>query len=206
VEAGLVKPGDPRCWAAIGVWGDRSCPELAVYAHCWNCPVIGRAAVDLLATTGAGPAAAAAPTRAEAGAGPGILCFRLGTELLALDAARVVEVTPPHRAHSVPHRKEPWLVGLVALQGRLEILVSLARALGSDADEPTPSHLVLFEIEGRRWAFAVSELHGVERAPPEAVERAVAAGFCQAVVRVGERRYGWLDLGRLDALLGGGLR
>ena len=41
-------PGQPAvaegCWHRIGVSGDRSCPELASFVHCRNCPVFAAAA------------------------------------------------------------------------------------------------------------------------------------------------------------------
>src|SRR5260370_34614594 len=36
------------CWTAIGVRGDRSCPELKEYVHCRNCPVYSASARQLL--------------------------------------------------------------------------------------------------------------------------------------------------------------
>jgi len=32
-----------RCWNFIGIEGDRSCPQLATYTHCRNCPVYSTA-------------------------------------------------------------------------------------------------------------------------------------------------------------------
>ena len=36
------------CWNKIGVWGDRSCPELAKVTHCHNCPVFAAAGRQFL--------------------------------------------------------------------------------------------------------------------------------------------------------------
>ena len=36
------------CWNRIGVWGDRSCPELASAVHCHNCPVFATAGRQFL--------------------------------------------------------------------------------------------------------------------------------------------------------------
>ena len=30
---------EDACWHRIGVWGDRTCPELRTVTHCQNCPV-----------------------------------------------------------------------------------------------------------------------------------------------------------------------
>src|SRR3974390_1884061 len=53
---GQVQPGLPSttpiesvvCWGQIGVFGDRSCPELHKYIHCHNCPVHSAAGLQLL--------------------------------------------------------------------------------------------------------------------------------------------------------------
>ena len=47
----LHAPPD-RCWQEIGVWGDRSCPELAAVTHCHNCPVFAAAGRKFLKTDG----------------------------------------------------------------------------------------------------------------------------------------------------------
>src|SRR4051812_32697640 len=38
-----VLNAEAPCWHRIGVWGDRSCPELAKVTHCHNCPVFAAA-------------------------------------------------------------------------------------------------------------------------------------------------------------------
>ena len=44
-----VRPSvDDDCWNRIGVYGDRSCPELSTFVHCRNCPVFAAAARSLL--------------------------------------------------------------------------------------------------------------------------------------------------------------
>ena len=39
-----LTPPQPECWRTIGITGDKSCPELATYIHCRNCPVLAEAA------------------------------------------------------------------------------------------------------------------------------------------------------------------
>src|SRR4030095_4038577 len=33
------------CWSQVGIWGNRSCPELQQHVHCRNCPAYAEAAV-----------------------------------------------------------------------------------------------------------------------------------------------------------------
>src|SRR5947209_14499105 len=92
------------CWNAIGVGGDRSCPELVAAIHCRNCPVFAAAArtfldrpapddylaewarlLDAPDADGSGAESESEGTRD----GIGVVIFRLGSEWLALHA-RVV--------------------------------------------------------------------------------------------------------------------
>ncbi|MFM8892346.1 MAG: chemotaxis protein CheW, partial [Planctomycetia bacterium] len=43
-RVGPEEPPVPDCWRRIGTDGDRTCPELATFVHCRNCPVVAAAA------------------------------------------------------------------------------------------------------------------------------------------------------------------
>src|SRR5579859_35713 len=79
-----------RCWHRIGVWGDKSCPELSRHAHCRNCPVFSRAATRMLdrempAGGFALPAGQASTTITARGpSAESVLIFRLASEWFAL--------------------------------------------------------------------------------------------------------------------------
>src|SRR5262245_12149176 len=97
----------PRdCWNQIGVYGDRSCPQLETAGHCHNGPVFaqaGRLFLDAPPPAGyleewsarlaAVPAELPADLRS-------VLVFRIGEEWLGLPVHVLVEVTalrPVHR-------------------------------------------------------------------------------------------------------------
>ena len=65
--------------------------------------------------------------------GVSFLIFRLGEEGLAFRTRTVAEVTTPRPVHRVPHRSNRVFVGLVNLQGRAELCVSMHGLLGVDA-------------------------------------------------------------------------
>src|SRR4051794_38534309 len=88
------------CWNRIGVSGDRSCPELAGFIHCRNCPVFASAAraffdrpapEGYLAEWNERLASAPATTAIDE-ATVSLLIFRLQDEWLALGTGVVVEV------------------------------------------------------------------------------------------------------------------
>ena len=104
-------PVDRRdaCWNRIGVWGDRSCPELAKVTHCHNCPVFAAAGRRFLDAPSPPDyldewtARLAAPgATAATGDESSVLVFRLGDEWLALPVGVLVEVTRPRPAAPGP--------------------------------------------------------------------------------------------------------
>jgi len=227
-------PGD--CWHRIGVSGDRSCPELTTFVHCRNCPVFAAAAraffdrpapagylaewarwlasSDVLASSG--QKEGDGDDRGEDGdahahrEGVSVLIFRLGEEWLAFRARAVAEVTMPRPAHRVPHRSNRVFLGLVNLQGRAELCVSLHGLLGIEASAATAStRLVVLRDRGRSesWAFGADEVLGVHRVPrgqwrgvPSTLVNP-AVGFSQAVLSWNGRSIGLLDDQRVFATL-----
>ena len=58
------------------------------------------------------------------------LIFRLGPEWLAFRTQTIAEVTTPRPVHRVPHRTNEVFLGLVNLQGQVQLCVSLHGLLG----------------------------------------------------------------------------
>jgi chemotaxis-related protein WspD len=231
---GAAQPGQPAaadgCWHRIGVDGDRSCPELRSYVHCRNCPVFAvaaRAFLDRPAPAGylsewsrwladpdCGGPNEDGDGAAEGGGihaqreGVGVLIFRLGSEWLAFRTVAVAEVTSTRPVHRVPHRSNRVFAGLVNLQGRAELCISLHGLLGVDSPVSTStSRLVVLRDPGRAetWTFAADEVLGVHRlprsqwhgVPSTLINPAVA--FSQAVLSWNGRSIGLLDEQRVFA-------
>jgi chemotaxis-related protein WspD len=226
----LTSQGD--CWNRIGVNGDRSCPELTSFVHCRNCPVFAAAArtfFDRPAPEGylaewtrwLADSDGLRPHGDKEGNGDledggivaqregvSFLIFRLGAEGLAFRTRTVAEVTTPRPVHRVPHRSNRVFVGLVNLQGRAELCVSMHGLLGVDAPASTPRLVVLRDRDrAETWAFGADEVLGVHRVP-RSQWRAVpstlvnpAVGFSQAVLSWNGRSIGLLDEQRVFAAL-----
>jgi len=194
------------CWNRIGVWGDRSCPELVEAVHCHNCPVFAAASRRFL--DGPPPAGyleewterLGAPVEETAGDVQSVLVFRLCEEWLALRVQVLVEVAGPRPIHCIPHRTG-LLAGLVNIRGELHLCVHLAQLLGLTApDGPKGSpHMIVAEGEGSRWVFPVDEVGQVYRFSPEGLTGVPAtlarsAGrLTRAVLPWRERSVGYLD-------------
>ncbi len=218
------------CWNRVGIRGDRSCPELAVHAHCHDCPVFATAARSFFDR----PAPAgyladwsrwlAAPDELTAchdddlvpgehvvtGRGVALLIFRLGNEWLAFDAQTIAEVAALRPIHKVPHRTNAIFRGIVNLRGQILLCVSLHGLLGVDPAQSSARLVVLRDRErSETWAFAADEVVGVERVASgtlgglPATLANPAVGLGKAVVSWRGRSVDLLDEQRVFTALGG---
>lgn len=163
--------GGAACWNAIGVRGDRSCPELLKFTHCNNCPVFAAAGRRFLdAPSPAGyldewTTRLAARDDTREGDESSVLVFRLGDEWLALPVAVLVEVTRPRAQHRIPHRGG-LLAGMANIRGELLLCVRLDLLLGTATDSDSDSdlrRLVVIRREADCWVFAADEVDQVHR-------------------------------------------
>ena len=136
------------------------------------------------------------------------MIFRLGVEWLAFRAQTIAEVTNPRPVHRVPHRSNEVFVGLVNLQGQVQLCVSLHGLLGVTAPS-APARLVVLRDRDRaeNWAFAADEVLGVQHIPrnqwrgvPSTLVNPTV-GFSQAVLSWNERSIGLLDEERVFTAL-----
>jgi chemotaxis-related protein WspD len=177
------------CWNQIGVQGDRSCPELETHIHCRNCPVYSAAGRGLLEREAPSgyleewtkllAQSQQFPSRSErqqsalqrAKRSLSVTIFRLGDEWLALPAQLFKEITPPTSIHTLPHRSNDLFLGLANVRGEILMCVSLFNFLGIHSTtnatcQMSPvvyQRMVVVEVEGYSWAFAVDEVYGVHR-------------------------------------------
>jgi chemotaxis-related protein WspD len=201
------------CWNKVGVWGDGSCPELAEHVHCRNCPVYSKAAVTLL--DGELPSGYveewtehfAKKEREEEPGGHTVVLFRIGGEWLSLPTGVCKEVVSLRTIHSLPHRQDDVVLGLVNVRGELLICVSLGEVLGIErgvestgaAPRGGPPRLLVIGREGNRFVFAADEVHGIHRVLPREV-RAVPATVARAAATYTKVVLTWRDraVGCLD--------
>jgi chemotaxis-related protein WspD len=219
-------PPQPECWRTIGITGDKSCPELATYIHCRNCPVLAEAArafFDRGAPAGyldAWREILEEPVAEAEAESTSVLVFRLGSEWFALPTEVLVEVTTPRPLHKVPHRSGGGLAGIVNIRGQLQLCMSLhsllglagGAAAGPAAVEPA-ARLLVVERGGdagvERWVLGVDEVMGVQRVLGSSL-RPVPSTVSQSQARCSTTLFEWqghsvgvLDAGRVFAGLQG---
>lgn len=178
------------CWNVIGISGDRTCSELSRFIHCRNCPVYSSAGRNLLErvipanyqqewtqffsntqldhkntlvhfpqTTEISPQTQTLTV--------GI--FRLQQEWLALASQVLKETISPTLIHTIPHRSNQILKGLVNIRGELQLCISLSHLLHLETVQTPPvalspivySRMIVIEKDSDTWVFPVDEFYGL---------------------------------------------
>lgn len=204
------QPGD-LCWSRIGVFGDRTCGDLAEYIHCHNCPTYHEAGRSLLDRE---LDVDYLDRQKEIVARQkdlrewtlSVTIFRVEGEWLALPSAALKEITEARVIRGVPHRSGRELLGLANIRGELVICVSLPQLLGitegSSHEAITPivwPRLVVAEQGKERWAFPVEEVWGMWWLDPASIQEAPAtlandaSSFTRGIFDWWELKVGLLD-------------
>jgi len=199
------------CWNTIGVHGNSSCPELKNFVHCRNCGVFSSAAHRLLdrplpeeyrrewTAHFAQEKKRAVQTKLSA------VIFRISDEWLALPTQAFQEVAERRRIHSLPHRRQGIVLGLVNIRGELLICVALGRLLGLErAPSPhiartTYDRLLVTNWQNSRLVFPVDEVQGIHRfqgqelrEPPATVAKS-KPNFSEGILLWERKAIGFLD-------------
>lgn len=142
-----------------------------------------------------------------------LFVFRLRGEWLGLPASIVDEVLEPRAIHSLPHRREGLVRGLVNVRGQLTVCVALESLLQIDAARADPERssasaagvlgrrLVVLSLQDQRLAFESDEVHGAHRYDPALVGEVpgtvalASAAFSTGVLAMENRSVGLLDDG-----------
>jgi chemotaxis-related protein WspD len=204
------------CWNRIGVWrkGTEQCPRLDKVLHCRNCDVFSKTGRTLLK---AAPPEGyrsewtkilAMEKEAKATNVKSAFVFRAGGEWLALPSHMIQEVVNMGPIHSIPNIRNKVLRGLVNINGRLQICVSIGRVLGIEKlakteeqlepDYVSPERLVVVLQKNNLVAFPVSEVKGIIRYFPEMIkDLPVTVSGSKAVYTMGILHIDGKDIGLL---------
>lgn len=203
------------CFETIGVYGDRSCRELAQHVHCLRCPVFAHTARGLFdrpmppGYRAEWTERLATPEPPPLGASATYLTLRVGGEWLGIASASCVEVTEARRAFPLAHRTGGAFEGLVNVRGQAVLSVSLRALLDISAEDGAGARarLVVIEDKSGRFSLRVDEVDGVRRfadadvlPAPATLSRALSP-HVTGVVHDGARLVGLMDGASLFAAL-----
>jgi chemotaxis-related protein WspD len=184
----LSPPTTKPCWKTIGIEGDRGCPELTTLVHCRNCDVYAQGGRDLFnrqlpAGYQADWTRMIAEDDRHQEASEKLLSltlFRLHHEWFALTSAVFESISSIVPIRRIPQRSNDRLLGLVNINGELQLCLSLSSLLGitANADSNVTDRLIYPRMamiqaspqEG--WVFPIDELQGIERIAPASLQTA----------------------------------
>lgn len=203
------------CWNRIGIWGEsgKRCSRLAELGHCRNCPVYSHTGRRLLerpideSDRQEWTTAFARPPEKKVTTIRSAFVFRAGGEWLGLPAGLIQEVVDMGKIHSLPHKSNKVLRGLVNIRGKLEICFSIGAVLGIDRFEKpedwkrylSPERLVVAARDGQRIVFPVSEVYGTYRYAEGMLQQlpitvsGSKAAFSKGILCVEDFEVGFLD-------------
>jgi len=206
------------CWNRIGVWGSQQprCEKLATHVHCRNCEVYSDAGRRILERRlpeeyESSWATIYAKQKVHALVGTeSNTIFRLGSEWMAMPTNMISEITEIQPIHSIPHRQNPILRGLVNLRGQLRICISLGHLLGIEKTEQvsqTESARVYNRMLNIRngadeYVFVVTEVKDTYRLDPASLVSAPATiSKASGSLTRGMIKWNGLDVACLDSEL-----
>lgn len=172
-----------KCWNEIGYIGDRSCPDLKTYNHCFHCPVFARAGQSLLdrepqpdyleENTSGISEIKKDPVKGSLGA----VVFRISYEWLALPSTVFSGILDERVVRPVPHKSNRVFKGIATVQGQIVPVVSIRELMGLDPEHMSEKekgfrvyrrHICVDGPNGR-WIFGADEVLGVINYYPDAL-------------------------------------
>lgn len=110
-----------------------------------------------------------APTHEEIESLHSVLVFRLGKEFLAIRTSYIKEVAKRRKVHKIPHRSGEFLLGIVNLNGELQLYAALHHLLEIEAlpematlkRSPLQERMIAIGKEGEVWVFPVDGVEGI---------------------------------------------
>lgn len=185
-----------HCWQEIGIYGDRSCDQLEKHLHCRDCPIYQDAGWKLLDHQAPSGYLSEWTKRLEQLQDPGLTCgrpmilFRVGQEWLVLSVQPISEITNVRPIHVIPHRSNPFLLGIANIRGELPLCIAMYKLLQSTDTEhehkmgrvsrmiaeakpeenSSLGRFLVVRLPNGVWALWVDEVHSVIRIEPDKVE------------------------------------
>lgn len=192
------------CWKTIGVRGDSSCPRLAEYVRCLNCPVFADAATLLLDrySLQREPGELVYPEAPLAVPSRSLVVFRIAGEWLGLATRCLVEVAPSQPVHSVPHQRSRTLMGVANVRGALVPCIALGQLLGIETEQAAAAsgrvvpRLLILAAQAGSVVVPVDEVDGIRRFDEHLIEAGASpqsSRFTTSVLADGPRTLRVLD-------------
>lgn len=134
-----------------------------------------------------------------------VVVFRLAHEWLAMKTSVFKSVIHRRQIHSIPHRREKFLLGVVNVDGELQLCVALNELLGIEYSMSRSHHasqddrMIAIAQNKELWVFPVDEVEGIhlwnvamlENAPVNVSKS--ASNYLKGIISIKNKSIGLLD-------------
>lgn len=198
------------CWKTIGVFSQAvvRCERLSQVGHCYRCSVFAKAARQILdrdtEVDVATMPAVVLPRKADQGRVM-LFIFRLGKEWFGWPLAKVREISEFRPIHAIPNQQNPWLRGLVNINGEPLLCISLGLLLGvqrqgTDAERILNPRMLVIGTPQAAWVVPLSEARGRAAFAADAIMAApLTAGTPSARYSLGQLTWEGKQVNYLDS-------
>ncbi len=192
---------DKYCWEETGVRGDRSCERLDEVIHCRFCDVFKRNSTAQLTGEALEDYLLSMYERMNeesdnAQRGVAHVVFELGKQLFGIPVEAVRGILKKSRIHSVPGRSGQKFLGMVNIDGSLELCFSLHRILNQSIETDRAVFIDVLERD-QSWVFPVTEVVGIYRFQPEEFTPAPEFELSLGTAQHNQQPVTILDVGKL---------
>lgn len=203
------------CWKKIGVWGHGKvrCPKLDTVIHCRNCIIftqVGRNLLDRELSQeyrDEWTKVMATKKEEELFNTISVVIFRIEQEWLSIRTKVFAEVINPENlhSHSLPHRHNPVLIGLINIRGEIQLCVSLKELLGIEGysmkknSPKSYKRMMVMDKNDEKWVFPIDEIHGIHRVHPNTFQNVpvtvakAQATFTKGIFKWNDKHVAFMD-------------
>lgn len=136
-----------------------------------------------------------------------IFIFRLGNEWLAITTTVLYEILINRQIHSIPHRSNEILLGVVNFRGKFALCINLLNFLGIKSEKLAAvikkdsdyQFFLAIQKEQEPWIFPVAEVYGVVHCEMTSLEKVPATRlkfkgeYLRGVIKWNGKSVGYLD-------------
>jgi chemotaxis-related protein WspD len=128
-----------------------------------------------------------------------VIIFRIAKQWFALPAQLLEKVITPQPFHTIPHRDNPVLMGVINVYGEIHLCVSLKilLELEDDLNEQKNQHghrrMIVVNKDNDRWVIPVDAIHGIHRVHPRTFEN-VPATVAKAKTKFAKYLFTWENM------------
>ncbi|MDM8515371.1 chemotaxis protein CheW [Desulfobacterales bacterium HSG16] len=203
------------CWKKIGVWGNEKvrCPKLDTVIHCRNCIIftqVGRNLLDRELSQeyrDEWTKVMATKKEEELFNTISVVIFRIEQEWLSIRTKVFAEVINPENlhSHSLPHRHNPVLIGIINIRGEIQLCVSLKDLLGIEGystkknSSKSYKRMMVMDKNDEKWVFPIDEIHGIHRVHPNTFQNVpvtvakAQATFTKGIFKWNDKHVAFMD-------------